>query len=301
MMRFFKIVYISIVVATYYCVAAEEHHHKRAPSGFTGVRGKKSIPDGAYSAEDGSLVAAPPKAAFNLHVDQDDVTRSAPLLVQKRAPSGFMGMRGKKPLNYFVQPWAGTYPDNGGLKRAPSGFVGLRGKKESDDEDFYESKRAPQGFFGMRGKKDYLSDKRARLMGFVGMRGKKFISDDSEGNVFDNDEKRAPQGFFGMRGKKALQRQSGFFGMRGKKYPYEFRGKFVGVRGKKTTNDYPLPDYYNNVIEENLSRLGKDLDLNQLMLLLTQQDNNNQADNNVMKNNNDWQHEESHNSAEESP
>jgi hypothetical protein len=97
-------------------------------------------------------------------------------------------------------------------------------------------------------------------MGFVGMRGKKEYDELME-------EKRAPSGFFGMRGKK-MPRQSGFFGMRGKKYPYEFRGKFVGVRGKKAS-DNPESDYYNNV---DLNTLGQDLDLNQLMLLLTEND-----------------------------
>lgn len=100
-------------------------------------------------------------------------------------------------------------------------------------------KRTPMGFFGMRGKKDY------------------------DDEILD-EEKRSPSGFFGMRGKK--MRSSGFFGMRGKKYPYEFRGKFVGVRGKKST-DTLGPDYYNN--GPDLGNLGQDLDLNQLMLLLT--------------------------------
>jgi hypothetical protein len=246
----------AVVLATIYVVCTAEEHHKRAPSGFTGVRGKKSIPDSAYSTGN-----AESDATSELKADVvSDVGA-----VNKRAPSGFMGMRGKKP--YPV--WEGTYPDEV-YKRAPSGFMGMRGKKDMEFTNYGDEydKRAPSGFMGMRGKKEYDSlsnqydgyfEKRAP-MGFVGMRGKKEYDELME-------EKRAPSGFFGMRGKK-MPRQSGFFGMRGKKYPYEFRGKFVGVRGKKAS-DNSESDYYNNV---DLNTLGQDLDLNQLMLLLTEND-----------------------------
>ena len=141
---------------------------------------------------------------------------------EKRVPSGFMGMRGKK---YY------------GFKRAPSGFMGMRGKKNyeevngnsiydedleselyqellnerllmshfTDDNQLNElEKRAPSGFMGMRGKKsvsnnDYFeSDKRAP-MGFQGVRGKKSQFE----NFLVTENKRGPvTGFFGMRGKK---------------------------------------------------------------------------------------------------
>lgn len=55
--------------------------------------------------------------------------------------------------------------------------------------------------------------------------------------------------------------------MRGKKYPYQFRGKFVGVRGKKASNEVYGPDYYDD--DDELERLTQELDWNQLMLLLT--------------------------------
>lgn len=42
--------WISIAFLLSTCCLADEHH-KRVPSGFTGVRGKKSIPDEAYSAD----------------------------------------------------------------------------------------------------------------------------------------------------------------------------------------------------------------------------------------------------------
>lgn len=128
--------------------------------------------------------------------------------------------------------------------------MGMRGKKDYDIDEM--DKRAPSGFFGMRGKKNYEV-------------------------VFDETKRAAPpSGFFGMRGKKQTAR-SGFFGMRGKKYPYEFRGKFVGVRGKKMSNDVIDGDIddNNNNMEEDVTRLGQQLDLNQLMLLLTENSQNN--------------------------
>lgn len=74
----------------------------------------------------------------------------------KRAPSqSFFGMRGKKFGDYDL---SGPLND----KRAPKGFMGMRGKKNYDDEEIddpqvydynYNDKRAPSGFMGMRGKK----------------------------------------------------------------------------------------------------------------------------------------------------
>ncbi|KAJ8970469.1 hypothetical protein NQ317_009443 [Molorchus minor] len=246
-------------------VLAEEHH-KRAPSGFTGVRGKKSIPDSAYDSllDDVDGIETPLRPEDYSAAVSDGNGPAA----GKRAPSGFVGMRGKKP-SVYVRPWEGTYPD-AFYKRAPSGFMGMRGKKDNEFVG-YDEKRAPSGFMGMRGKKEnsfpeyqlsnWYSDKRAPV-GFLGMRGKK--GGDESSYIGD---KRTPSGFFGMRGKK---QPSGFFGMRGKKYPYEFRGKFVGVRGKKLSNEIadPEPDL-------NLDQLGEELDINQLMLLLTE----NEADN----------------------
>lgn len=51
-------------------------------------------------------------------------------VIEKRAPSGFFGMRGKKPWNYPQY----EYPEEL-YKRAPMGFVGMRGKKETTDND----------------------------------------------------------------------------------------------------------------------------------------------------------------------
>lgn len=140
----------------------------------------------------------------------------------------------------------------GSYKRGPSGFMGMRGKKSSsplmallmcnydpesndnDEDDYIEGgysnelradKRGPSGFMGMRGKKwnelvDYMTkmngggEKRSPKMGFHGMRGK-----------------RSPASFESKNGNS--NQNYGYFSVM-KKVPYEFRGKFVGVRGKKS-------------------------------------------------------------------
>jgi hypothetical protein len=134
-------------------------------------------------------------------------------LQPKRSPSqAFFGMRGKK------------YYDN---KRGPSGFLGVRGKKNNHDDlqsELYQDlqnerekiaslvrgyieekeKRKPSGFVGLRGKKsvdndDYYEAEKRAPMGFQGVRGKK----SEYPNFIGSDEKRVPvSGFFGMRGKK---------------------------------------------------------------------------------------------------
>lgn len=79
----------------------------------------------------------------------------------KRAPSGFMGVRGKKPYQWDPYPFTDSFVD----KRAPSGFVGMRGKKEYDEIMETEKRAQMSGFFGMRGKK------MPGRSSFFGMRG----------------------------------------------------------------------------------------------------------------------------------
>lgn len=239
---------ISLISATLDNVCTTDQTKRRAPSGFTGVRGKKSIPETTYS-DTSQIMADPSESLLNNVVD-------------KRAPSGFMGMRGKKPF-----PDPETFSED---KRAPSGFMGMRGKKDNDLNNIIEDyeKRAPSGFMGMRGKKDFDNDyaeKRAPN-GFMGMRGKKAYED-----MVEEMKRAVMSGFFGMRGKKQPSRAS-FFGMRGKKYPYEFRGKFVGVRGKKSSNEVGDYGYLNGHVDNELEvpQLANDIDLNQLWLLLNE-------------------------------
>lgn len=94
-------------------------------------------------------------------------------------------------------------------KRAPSGFMGMRGKKDYDDEgDAFIDKRAPSGFMGMRGKKLYedMTEelKRAQMSGFFGVRGKK---QPSRSGFFGMRGKKYPYEFrgkfVGVRGKKS--------------------------------------------------------------------------------------------------
>lgn len=197
-------------------------------------------------------------------------------LTNKRAPSGFQGMRGKKYDSYLENSFLND-PNilnefqseiDGIEKRAPaSGFQGMRGKKlyENQFRNMYQYKRIPMGFHGMRGKKDSdmspTNDFNNELLPSMIENQENYpleLNMDPNAYLIDNNKrapamgfqgmrgkkdieeaKRAPaEGFFGMRGKKQPgYGSSGFFGMRGKKYPYEFRGKFVGVRGKKLLAD----------------------------------------------------------------
>lgn len=171
--------------------------------------------------------------------------------IPKRAPSGFMGMRGKKLIGSF--------------KRGPSGFMGMRGKKsdplmallmrnnynnyepESDDNDeddfdgYFYNKRGPFGFMGMRGKKwnelvDYMTkmnvegEKRSPKMGFHGMRGKRSPTQDGPGNGNRN----LNYGFFSVMDKVPYDKKSGsnLFAsdLQAKRKP----SVFLGMRGKKS-------------------------------------------------------------------
>ncbi|XP_055907522.1 tachykinins isoform X2 [Eupeodes corollae] len=230
---------------------------KRAPSGFTGMRGKKY-----YEYSD------PSPNALDWSFDDDFSVND---IRNKKAPSGFNGVRGKKmdQLEYEkslldqlfrrlyqenndfndlsvyrsdTPLYSHGYSENDGWaenaldKRAPSGFTGMRGKRPLDFP-FDGGKRAPNAFFGVRGKRDYKRSTaeqfQPEFLGFrnkfVGVRGKKdsnaaklqrlesqmlglplnsyrsvsrFLIDSPEPMSF----KRAPSGFVGMRGKREVSR-----------------------------------------------------------------------------------------------
>ncbi|XP_065095731.1 tachykinins isoform X2 [Ochlerotatus camptorhynchus] len=158
---------------------------KRVPSGFTGMRGKKS----EYDVDDNpsefdltndsspyELLQKERKMLDELNeiyqIDREMKNNPAFSMeiahqnAEKRAPSGFLGMRGKK----------GTDVINGysGVKRAPSGFLGLRGKRDSIDGYNERRKRGPfTSYLGMRGKEEPLRFL-SRASGFYGSRGKKY-------------------------------------------------------------------------------------------------------------------------------
>lgn len=132
------------------------YDNKRAPSGFMGMRGKKEsndfyVPSSAVSGNDNveamSALENELELFERLENEQqllNDIERYYGLEaleeIEKRAPSGFMGMRGKK---------MDGDGDNEFDKRAPNnGFFGMRGKKSFDTEDIDEDKRAPMGFQG---------------------------------------------------------------------------------------------------------------------------------------------------------
>lgn len=73
---------------------------------------------------------------------------------------GYFGVRAGEGKNY-VRDYGVSGGNSLGEKRAPKGFMGMRGKKrdgEANDDDFesdfYAQKRVPSGFTGVRGKKD---------------------------------------------------------------------------------------------------------------------------------------------------
>nr|BAD06363.1 preprotachykinin B [Panulirus interruptus] len=219
---------VLVVLALAACVSQAQEasdRERRAPSGFLGMRGKKDAAaplnevDEA-SANDYPILPDPIAARLYAFRNGNAPVGLAVPLRGKKAPSGFLGMRGKKSDEEIFGDASDDSDLETLLKRAPSGFLGMRGKK------------APSGFLGMRGKK--------APSGFLGMRGKKYYDDDGEMDALiqaftammdGQQQKRAPSGFLGMRGKKAIygddsdeelnmagvdkRAPSGFLGMRG--------------------------------------------------------------------------------------
>lgn len=117
--------FLAIIYATIYFNEGSETS-KRAPSGFTGVRGKKSVEDSAFSELKTSV--AENDSGQNEMLNGAVREESNPInSFEKRAPSGFLGVRGKKPNAWYYQQEL----SDGYYKRAPSGFLGVRGKKEN--------------------------------------------------------------------------------------------------------------------------------------------------------------------------
>lgn len=225
--------------------------NKRRSMGFQGMRGKKSNigedPLNLY----GDLIDTSSNDFKNYLTDNE-------IPMQNYAPD----------REYFDDDLMDKR--GGGLK----GFQGMRGKREFEYMNSVEEKRAPSGFQGMRGKKDEVGEEHAKTddpkdfeakptsistenalgMQEVATNGILPPTDSNEQvSLLDNfgiadqegsnmvgaisvKERRSPNyGFYGVRGKK-MPSANTFYGMRGKKGPYgfPFRGKFVGVRGKKS-------------------------------------------------------------------
>ncbi|XP_017041172.1 tachykinins isoform X2 [Drosophila ficusphila] len=186
---------------------------KKAPTSFVGMRGKKFIPINARLSDVLQHLEEERIRESLLQDFFERLTAGEGSPVGKRAPTGFTGMRGKRPALLGGDEDQETEGDDAmelSQKRAPvNSFVGMRGKKDVSHQHF---KRAAlsQSYNDLRGKQQRFADFNSK---FVAVRGKK---SDLEGNGIGNgdqqslvhpwlylwEEKRAPNGFLGMRGKR---------------------------------------------------------------------------------------------------
>ncbi|XP_055715922.1 tachykinins isoform X2 [Phlebotomus papatasi] len=270
---------------------AENAHHRRNPLGFQGVRGKRSAteipptstsyifasPSSPPEPEENDERPITPPVATN---EEMDYIRGLPILsLVKRAPVGFMGMRGKKDSEVVTMDEPSmdmegsrdkklflNLPFRYIPKRAPSGFMGMRGKKFSFDS----YKRAPSGFLGMRGKKEsehiwppledlqveeelmhHNQDDDEQLDQIYRKldQERELLARLSEmyGLHLWDGEKRAPSNsFFGMRGKKFYDDDESV----DKRAPMGFQG----MRGKKWSEDESIG--YDEEIEKRAPQMG---------------------------------------------
>ncbi|KAH8307546.1 hypothetical protein KR044_001691 [Drosophila immigrans] len=187
---------------------------KKAPLAFVGVRGKK------YSSGNSNLrqlIQNMEEERLRESFLQDFLARLAidGGDVGKRAPTGFTGMRGKRP----AMANGDTSDDEVDAlelleKRAPvNSFVGVRGKKDVSHQHYKRAalselwRKLFKKAYDVRGKKQRYADLSNK---FVAVRGKKSdLMDDSDQElnvvqpwVYLIGEKRVPNGFVGMRGKR---------------------------------------------------------------------------------------------------
>ncbi|XP_052855943.1 tachykinins isoform X2 [Drosophila gunungcola] len=187
---------------------------KKAPLAFVGMRGKKLFPINAARLSDVLQHLEEEHLRDSLLRDfwERMATGEGPA-VGKRAPTGFTGMRGKRPALLGGDEDTEAEADEAmelSQKRAPvNSFVGMRGKKDVSHQHY---KREALSKSYDLGKQQRFADFNSK---FVAVRGKKA---DLEGNGIGNGEdhqqslvhpwlylwgeKRAPNGFLGMRGKR---------------------------------------------------------------------------------------------------
>lgn len=185
---------------------------KRVPQGFLGVRGKKFY-------------------------DTDGIDH-----FYKRKPQFFVGVKGKKNLMDYLAS------NEQYEKRAPMGFVGMRGKKDSDDDLIYSPAEYIPRQGSLIGQIDYTSNEDFPNMEFLNQL--LFEYQKLKQSTMDSNEMKANESnelpFDGLNDltvnsmTKRAAKMHQFYGMRGKKvaeakrpFDLSFRGKFVGVRGKK--------------------------------------------------------------------
>ncbi|KAH8417122.1 hypothetical protein KR222_003738, partial [Zaprionus bogoriensis] len=185
---------------------------KKAPLAFVGVRGKKYSPGNSHLQ---ALLKDMEEERMRESLLQDllDHLVSGDNEVAKRAPTGFTGMRGKRPAMNDA-----SEDDDDAMelleKRAPvNSFVGVRGKKDVSHQHYKRAalselwRKLFKKAYDVRGKKQRYADFSNK---FVAVRGKK--SDQEQDYELEQNGvqpwlyllggKRAPNGFVGMRGKR---------------------------------------------------------------------------------------------------
>ncbi|XP_049300871.1 tachykinins-like isoform X2 [Anopheles funestus] len=126
---------------------AERNLPKRAPTGFTGMRGRR-VPSGFNGVRG--------KKSLSLFSWNNQASRGGPNSYRdgKRAPSGFMGMRGKKSFdNALDERWSlDELNSNQMAKEYPNFLVLDPAYGPSMHLNAAPPKRVPNGFMGLRGK-----------------------------------------------------------------------------------------------------------------------------------------------------
>ncbi|KNC24474.1 Tachykinin [Lucilia cuprina] len=204
--------------------------YKKTPTAFYGVRGKKfATMNGANPSNDNhrwqeflqKLEEERVRDAIlqNFVETLTGTQNDLPNEMSKRAPTGFTGVRGKRPVINDLDSSMETLTKRGLGNNA---FVGVRGKKDVSHQTFKRSPSGAERYFFVFWKKSLPggSGKRQRFVDFnnkfVAVRGKKSSYDGmSAFNTIDNNRspsssaamslfygKRAPNGFLGVRGKR---------------------------------------------------------------------------------------------------
>ncbi|XP_076765301.1 tachykinin isoform X2 [Xylocopa sonorina] len=229
---------------------SEDEYYKRAPMGFQGMRGKKSLGQIFDDIEGRTAARFHDSAGKRMYsIDYPDYGRTSSSIDRyrnfldkseflrewkKRAPMGFQGMRGKKTtfdtLDEFDKRGIISFHEAQDTNDTLDNYLDYSNSPVSYEKrsmDFQDTggdsfKRARMGFHGMRGKRE------ATEIYEYNSSSAKTPMDDYQGTNNQGKslpvykvEKRSPYRYLGARGKKNPR--------------WEFRGKFVGVRGKKSS------------------------------------------------------------------
>ncbi|ALC45912.1 Tk [Drosophila busckii] len=188
---------------------------KKAPLSFVGVRGKKFLQDDYPRISDLLQTMENERVRENLARKFLEKLSINSENIVKRVPTGFTGMRGKRPsLLSELNDEEETFQQLG--KRVPgSSFVGVRGKKDVSHQHYKRSiltelwRKLFTKAYDVRGKKQRSIDFNSK---FVAVRGKKNQMKDGSNNKqyiwqpwpYLTGDKRVPNGFVGMRGKRPV-------------------------------------------------------------------------------------------------